>query len=119
VSDMRLLLMFGLGLTAWAMYAMTGWTPTFRNGPSSLSASVQGAGLAFSLVPLNTVAFSTIPQRCAAREPGYLICHAMLDRGVGISAVTSLIAVNTQINHASIAAYVTHFNHAFDSPRDS
>ncbi len=35
---------------------------------------------------------------------------------VGISVVTALIAENTQVNHANIAAYVTPFNHAFNAP---
>ena len=35
---------------------------------------------------------------------------------VGISVVSALITENTQINHASIAAYVTPFNNAFNSP---
>ncbi len=35
---------------------------------------------------------------------------------VGIAVVTALITENVQSNHASIAAYVTPFNHAFNAP---
>jgi MFS transporter, DHA2 family, multidrug resistance protein len=114
--DIRLLLMVGLGLTAWAMYAMTGWTPDVSQWTIVSVGFVQGAGLGFLFVPLNTVAFSTIPAAMRGQGTGLFNLSRNVGSSVGISVVTSLIAVNTQINHASIATYVTHFNHAFDQP---
>jgi DHA2 family multidrug resistance protein len=114
--DTRLLIMIGLGLTAWAMYAMTGWTPDVSQWTIVSVGFVQGAGLGFLFVPLNTVAFSTLPTTMRGQGTGLFNLSRNIGSSVGISAVTSLITVNTQINHASIAGYVTPFNHAFDAP---
>ena len=46
--DIRLLLAVGLGLTAWAMYDMTGWTPDVSQWRSSPPASSRARASASS-----------------------------------------------------------------------
>ncbi len=53
--------MFGLLLTAWAMYDMTGWTPDVSQWTIAVTGFVQGAGFGFLFVPLTTVTFATLP----------------------------------------------------------
>src|SRR5882757_1709060 len=50
--DTRLLLGVGLGLTAWAFYQMTGWTPDVSQAEIVIVGLIQGAGLGFLFVPL-------------------------------------------------------------------
>lgn len=114
--DTRLLLTLGLGLTAYAMYEMTGWTPDVSQWTIVSIGFIQGAGLGFLFVPLTTVAFSTLPASMRAEGTGLYNLSRNIGSSVGISVVTALITENTQINHASIAAYVTPFNHTFDAP---
>src|ERR1700681_2929720 len=57
--DIRLLLMTGLLLTAWAMYDMTGWNPNVSQWTIAVTGFIQGAGLGFLFVPLTTVTFAT------------------------------------------------------------
>jgi DHA2 family multidrug resistance protein len=114
--DTRLLLTVGLGLTAWAMYEMTGWTPDVSQWTIVSVGFVQGAGLGFLFVPLTTVAFSTLPAEMRGDGTGLYNLSRNIGSSVGISVVTALITRNTQINHADIAAYVTPFNHAFNTP---
>src|SRR6476660_4767662 len=45
--DMRMLLAVGLGLTAWAFYITTGWTPDVSQTEIVVAGLVQGAGLGF------------------------------------------------------------------------
>src|SRR6185503_6247810 len=59
--DIRLLLMTGLLLTAWAMYDMTGWNPNVSQWTIAVTGFIQGAGLGFLFVPLTTVTFATLP----------------------------------------------------------
>jgi DHA2 family multidrug resistance protein len=114
--DTRLLLTLGLGLTAWAMYEMTGWTPDVSQWTIVSVGFVQGAGLGFLFVPLTTVAFSTLPAQMRGEGTGLYNLSRNIGSSVGISVVTALITQNTQVNHADIAAYVTPFNHAFHAP---
>ncbi len=114
--DTRWLLTLGLGLTAWAMYAMTGWTPDVSQWTIVSVGFVQGMGLGFLFVPLTTMAFSTLPATMRGEGTGLYNLSRNIGSSVGISVVSALVTENTQINHASIAAYVTPFNHAFNSP---
>jgi DHA2 family multidrug resistance protein len=114
--DTRWLLTLGLGLTAWAMYVMTGWTPDVSQWTIVSVGFVQGAGLGFLFVPMTTTAFSTLPAAMRGEGTGLYNLSRNIGSSVGISAVTALLTQNTQINHASIAAYVTPFNHAFHAP---
>ena len=50
--DTRDLLLIGFGLTAWAMYDMTGWTPDVSQQTIVITGFIQGAGLGFLFVPL-------------------------------------------------------------------
>src|SRR5256885_3397733 len=58
--DTRLLVALGLGLTAWPMYEMTGWTPDVSQQTIIINGLIQGAGLGFLFVPLSTVTLSTL-----------------------------------------------------------
>jgi DHA2 family multidrug resistance protein len=114
--DTRWLLLLGLGLTAWAMYDMTSWTPDVSQWTIISVGFVQGAGLGFLFVPLTTIAFATLPAPMRGDGTGLYNLSRNIGSSVGISVVSALIVENTQSNHESIAAYVTPFNHAFDMP---
>ncbi|MGO8024296.1 DHA2 family efflux MFS transporter permease subunit [Rhizobium leguminosarum] len=113
--DTRALLALGLGLTAWAMYDMTGWTPDVSQWTIVSVGFIQGAGLGFLFVPLTTIAFSTLPAHMRGDGTGLYNLSRNIGSAVGISIVSALIVENTQSNHESIAAYVTPFNHAFNA----
>jgi DHA2 family multidrug resistance protein len=114
--DTRILLAIGLGLTAWAMWQMTGWTPDVSQWTVIWVGFVQGAGLGFLFVPLTTIAFATLPAHMRGEGTGLYNLSRNIGSSAGISAVTSLITENVQANHASIASYVTPFNHVFLQP---
>ena len=113
--DTRALLMFGLLLTAWAMYDMTGWTPDVSQSTIAVTGFVQGAGLGFLFVPLTTVTFATLPPQYRADATGLYNLSRNIGSSVGISVVAYLLTRNMQINHATIGAHVTATNHAFDN----
>jgi DHA2 family multidrug resistance protein len=114
--DTRWLLLTGLGLTAWAMYDMTGWTPDVAQWTIVVTGFIQGAGLGFLFVPLTTSTFATLPAAMRGEGTGLYNLSRNIGSSVGISIVSALLVENTQINHADISAYVTPFNRAFDTP---
>ncbi|WP_421872467.1 DHA2 family efflux MFS transporter permease subunit [Pararhizobium sp.] len=114
--DTRILLFIGLAITAWAMYDMIGWTPDVSQWTIISVGFIQGAGLGFLFVPLTTIAFATLPAEMRGDGTGLYNLSRNIGSSVGIAVVSALLIENTQINHASIAAYVTPFNHAFQAP---
>ncbi len=113
--DIRLLLMSGLLLTAWAMYDMTGWTPDVSQWTIASTGFIQGAGLGFLFVPLTTVTFATLPPAQRPDGTGLYNLSRNVGSSVGISVVSYLLVRNNQINHAEIGNHVTAFNRAFDN----
>jgi MFS transporter, DHA2 family, multidrug resistance protein len=113
--DTRLLILIGLLLTAWAMYDMTGWNPNVSQWTIAVTGFVQGAGLGFLFVPLNTVTFATLAPEQRADGTGLFNLSRNVGSSVGISVVSYLLVRNNQVNHATIASHVTAFNHAFDN----
>jgi len=114
--DTRILLFIGLAITAWAMYDMIGWTPDVSQWTIISVGFIQGAGLGFLFVPLTTIAFATLPAEMRGDGTGLYNLSRNIGSSVGIAVVSALLIENTQINHASIAAYVTPFNQAFQAP---
>src|ERR1700685_1597920 len=114
--DTRLLLGFGLGLTAWAFYAMTGWTPDVSQLTIVWIGVVQGIGLGFLFVPLSAVTLATLSSEQRTAGAGFYNLSRNIGSSVGISVVNALLTRNTQINHAEISEHVTAVNRAFESP---
>jgi MFS transporter, DHA2 family, multidrug resistance protein len=114
--DTRVLLGAGLGLTAWAFYAATGWTPDISKTEIVIVGLVQGVGLGFLFVPLTAVALATLPPEQRTEGSGLFNLSRNIGSSVGISVVNALLTRNTQINHAEIVAHVSAVNRAFEQP---
>jgi MFS transporter, DHA2 family, multidrug resistance protein len=114
--DTRLLLGLGLGLTASAFYAMTGWTPDVSQSTIIGVGILQGIGLGFLFVPLSTVTLATLSPGQRTEGAGLYSLSRNIGSSVGISVVNALLTRNTQINHAEIAQHVTAVNRAFENP---
>jgi DHA2 family multidrug resistance protein len=114
--DTRLLVAVGLGLTAWPMYEMTGWTPDVSQTTIISNGLIQGAGLGFLFVPLSTAALSTLAPEQRTEGAGLYNLSRNIGSSVGISVVASLLTRNTQANHADIVAHVTAVNRGFENP---
>jgi len=114
--DTRLLLAVGLGLTAWSLYQMTGWTPDVSQMTLMGNGVVQGAGLGFLFVPLSAVTLGTLPPEQRTEGAGLYNLSRNIGSSVGISVVTSLLTQNTQANHAEIVQHVTAVNRTFEIP---
>jgi MFS transporter, DHA2 family, multidrug resistance protein len=114
--DTRLLLGFGISLSAWAFYAMTGWTPDVSQWTIVWVGVVQGIGLGFLFVPLSAATLATLSPALRTEGAGLYSLSRNIGSSVGISMVNALLTRNTQINHADIVEHVTAVNRALENP---
>ncbi len=114
--DIRLILLAGLGVTAFSMWEMTGYSPEMDWRPIVVAGLVQGVGLGFIFVPLSTAAFSTLPQ--SLRTEGSAVFSLLRNIGgsIGISVSETLLARTIQVSHASLAQNVGPFNDGLRAP---
>lgn len=114
--DTRLLILLGISLTALSLWEMSGFTTEVPISTIVRTGITQGLGLGFIFVPLSTVTFSTLAPHY--RNEGTAMFSLMRNIGssIGISIVITLLAQNTQVNHADMANVMTPFSAGLQSP---
>ncbi len=110
--DPRGLMALGIVLLTWSLWDMTGWTPDVDSARVIWVIIVQGAGLGFVFIPLQVIAFATLPAELRTDGTSLLSLLRNVGSAVGVSASSALLARNIQINHAELAAGITPFNQA-------
>jgi DHA2 family multidrug resistance protein len=68
---------------------------------------VQGFGLGFIFVPLQSLAFASLAPQHRTTGAALLNLSRNIGGSVGISVVTTLLARNLQVSHSDLAAHVT------------
>lgn len=108
--DPRLLVTAGLGLTAYSLHMMTGFTPQMSSHLIIETGIIQGLGLGLVFVPLSTVAFATLPPVYRTDATALFSLTRNIGSSIGISVVTVFLTRNIQINHAELSTFINPFN---------
>ena len=114
--DTRLMLLFGLGVTAFSLYQMSGYSLAMDRWPVVWAGVVQGIGLGFLFVPLSAIAFATLAPAARTEAAGVFSLIRNIGGSIGISIVETVLDRQSQINHADIAAHVTPYNTLLNTP---
>ncbi len=105
--DPRLLVGVGLLANAAALWGMSWFSPDQGQGPFLLAGFVQGAGLGLVFVPLNVLAFSTLPLQLRTDAAAFYMLLRNLGGSIGISLGVALLARQVQVSHSELGAALT------------
>jgi DHA2 family multidrug resistance protein len=108
--DPRVLVLFGLGLTAYSLWQMTYFTPDMGWWPIVESGVIQGLGMGFVFIPLSTVAFQTLPPMLRTEASALFNLVRNLGSSIGVSIMATMLTRNIATMHASLATHITPFN---------
>ncbi len=108
--DPRLIMFFGLTLTAAALWHMSTWTVDVSGFEMIATGVLQGVGIGFLFPPLSMIAYMTLPPHLRTEAAAFFSLTRNMGSSVGISVMIALVAQNTQINHASLAEHITPFS---------
>jgi MFS transporter, DHA2 family, multidrug resistance protein len=108
--DTRFLISMGYLIAAASLWMMTHWSLNMGSREIVMAGFVQGLGLGFVFVPVNLMAFSTLPPRYRTDGTTMLTLFRNLGSSFGISVTVAILARNIQTSHADIAAHITSFN---------
>jgi len=113
--DPRAMILAGLCLTAVSLWEMSQFTLQVDTWSIVRTGVTQGLGLGFIFVPLSTITFATL--RPQWRNEGTAMFSLMRNIGssIGISVMVTLLARNTQVNHALLSDQLTPFNNALQA----
>ena len=107
--DPRAMMLFGMVIVAGSMWWMTGFSPAMGRGPFLWSGLVQGFGIGFIFVPLNTLSFATVAPALRTDASSFYSLLRNLGGAVGVSLSVGVLARQTQIAHADIGGALTPF----------
>jgi DHA2 family multidrug resistance protein len=105
--DARWMVGTGLIIAALSLWQMSHWSLEMGMRPVIVSGLVQGLGMGLIFIPLNTMAFATIPPLYRTDGSSLLNLFRSVGASVGISIVTTLLGANTQTSHEDLVSHIT------------
>jgi MFS transporter, DHA2 family, multidrug resistance protein len=110
--DPRIAMGGGILCVVWSLWEMSAWTPDISQGWLIFTITVQGFGLGFLFIPLQMVAFATLPVMLRTDGASLFSLARNIGAAIGVSVTTGMLAHNTQALHEEIGASVNPFNRA-------
>jgi DHA2 family multidrug resistance protein len=104
--DQRWLLALGCALNAHATYAMSTVTLEADYWALAWPRLIQGVGIGFIFVPLNTVALATIPRERMGNATVLLNVVRNLGGAIGVAVLTTLLARRSQAHQTTLVGHV-------------
>jgi DHA2 family multidrug resistance protein len=110
--DLRIFILIGLGLTAVSLFQMSGFNLTVTAREIQTTGLLQGFGTGMVFAPLVQIAFSSLNPRSRTEGASVFSLIRNLGVAIGVSTDATLVARNTQINHAELVGHITPYSKA-------
>jgi DHA2 family multidrug resistance protein len=104
--DPRYMMAFGLTMVSVALFYMTRFDLYIDFWTLATARMLQGCGLGFLFVPINTVAYSYLPPEKNNQASGIINLARNVGASVGISIVTTMLARRGQFHRDRLAAHL-------------
>ncbi|WP_310498426.1 DHA2 family efflux MFS transporter permease subunit [Sandarakinorhabdus sp.] len=108
-ADPRLMIGAGFLMTAAALWGMSLFSPEQSAWPFGVTGFFQGAGLGLVFVPLNTIAFASLPMALRTDASAFFMLLRNLGGSVGISLGVGILARQMQVAHADLGGNLSPF----------
>jgi DHA2 family multidrug resistance protein len=108
--DQRWLLALGCVLNAYSTYAMSEITLGVDYWSLAWPRFLQGVGVGFIFVPLNTMALATIAREKMGNATAALNVVRNLGGGIGVALMATMLARRSQQHHATLVEHVTRWD---------
>jgi DHA2 family multidrug resistance protein len=105
--DARILVASGFIISASSLFLMTGWSIEMSLSPIVISGLIQGLGIGLTFVPLQVLAFGTLPPTYRTEGAAVLNLTRNIGSSIGIAIVMALLARNMQVSHADLVQNIT------------
>lgn len=105
--DPRWLVGVGFVIAAYSLWEMTHWSLDMDSTPVIISGFVQGLGMGLIFMPLQGMAFATLPAQYRTEGASLMNLTRNIGASVGISLVTTILARSIQTSHAALAPNIS------------
>jgi DHA2 family multidrug resistance protein len=114
--DLRLTLLAGFLISAFALWQMTGYSLDLSQSDIIWPGVIQGFGTGLVFVPLSAATFATLSPEMRAQGTSIYSLVRNIGSSIGISLVQTLLVRNTVIAHSSLSERVTAGSSAWHNP---
>ena len=97
-------------LLTWSFWEMSGWTPDISATTLSLTVFIQGIAMGMIFILANIMAFTTLPGHSRTDASAMINLARNLGSGIGICVTQSVLTMNSQEIHATLAVHASPFN---------
>lgn len=111
--EARWLILFGIIVTSISLFYMGRFSLEIDFRTAVISRMIQGVGLAFLFVPLNTLAFYFVPREKMSSAAGLINLARNIGGSVGIAIVTTLVARLAQVHQTVLVGHLTPYDPAY------
>ncbi|MSO93416.1 MAG: DHA2 family efflux MFS transporter permease subunit [Rhodospirillales bacterium] len=105
--EKRLVIAFGFLLIAVGCWQISGFTPSVDPGDILIAAIIFGMGSGFGFIPINVLAFDTLPVRYRPDGTSIFSLVQSIGGSLGVSVMVTKLVREAQANHSVIAGHVT------------
>ena len=113
--DPRKMMAAGIALLSYSLWTMTAWTPDVSRTTIVVNTMIQGAGIGMVFIPLQVVAFATLPGRFRTDGSALLSLFRNVGSAIGVSLTSTLLSRNVQVIHSTLVQNVTPFSRALQA----
>jgi MFS transporter, DHA2 family, multidrug resistance protein len=114
--DLRLTLLVGFLISAFALWQMTGYSLDLSESDIIWPGLIQGIGTGLVFVPLSAATFATLSPEMRAQGTSIYSLVRNIGSSIGISLVQTLLIRNTVTAHSSLTERVTAGSSAWHNP---
>lgn len=111
--DARMLVAFGLAVIGISQWMMTGFSLEMDARPVIITGLIQGLGFGFVVVPMNLLAFATLPPETRTTGAALWSLSRNLGSSILIAMFSALAARNLQVSHADLSGELSIIRHPF------
>jgi DHA2 family multidrug resistance protein len=105
--DARKTVAVGFLITIFSLYEMTRWGLMIDWTYVVYTGLLQGFGMGFVFIPMNQLAFATLPMRHRTDGSSLLYLVRSIGSSIGISIMSTMFARNLQTSHADLSSHIT------------
>jgi DHA2 family multidrug resistance protein len=105
--EARWLAIFGLSVTAFSLFQMAHFNLQLDFRTAVLTRMIQGVGMAFLFVPINTAAFAFIAKERMNYATGLINLARNIGGSCGIASVATMLARRNQFHQVVLASHLT------------
>ena len=111
--DARILIALGIVFSVISLWVMSGISPDISQFTIIWTSVLQGVGMGLIFVPLNTVAFATLPVQYRTEGASMWTLIRNMGSSMGVSIVIAQLTSGTTLMHARLSEYLTPFSLGF------